>query len=316
MQLAEDRSLKIRNFPEWHPELDAALQNLPETDVFPHELFRTVMKLADPAKRRLILVTEKGEPVALAGLRNRWGYWEPVTQWIVPGTLFPIKKGYIGRVLPVLKHDLHVAWWRWGEPPPNINFVENVKSTPTHGMPLDENYEKFWRTTSHYRNLRSYNNRCKEFVFKINPAGGCERTIRSWEEKWRPNGMKEMPDLTERILIADYLQRKGLYYSTFLYDRDDPIAGATVLIHGKDVVAQCNYRKPEYNWHGVMSHLIHMQFMWAKDMGYEKFDIGGSFEYKDKWAPENGYKWEFEIRQRRNMLFKLSRKIRDRIAHF
>ena len=45
----------------------------------------------------------------MAGLRNRWDNWEPVAQWIVPGVLFPVKEGYIFRVLAALEHEIRVA---------------------------------------------------------------------------------------------------------------------------------------------------------------------------------------------------------------
>jgi hypothetical protein len=44
-----------------------------------------------------------------------------------------------------------------------------------------------------------------------------------------------------------------------------------------------------------MNRLMDLGFYWARDMGFQKIDLGGSFDYKDKWAPENGEKWEFNI---------------------
>jgi hypothetical protein len=67
------------------------------------------MRMADPKKRQIRLVMEHGEPVALAGLRNRWDGWEPVAQWIVPGVLFPVKEGYMSRVLAALDLEIQVG---------------------------------------------------------------------------------------------------------------------------------------------------------------------------------------------------------------
>ena len=106
---AAAQGLRVKVFPDWRRELDEALISLPEHKLLPHELFRSLMRMADPKKRQIRLVMEHGEPVALAGLRNRWDGWEPVAQWIVPGVLFPVKEGYMSRVLAALDLEIQVG---------------------------------------------------------------------------------------------------------------------------------------------------------------------------------------------------------------
>ena len=292
---AAHQGLKTRSFNEWLPELDEVLRYLPETDTLPHELFRMLMKMSEPDKRKIILVTEQGAPVALAGLRNRSGCWEPVTQWIVPGVLFPVKDGYLPRVLPALGYEMRIAWWRWFESPPLIGNMSNSLSEPTYGMSLDSDFEKYWSTTSHLRNVRTYRNRCKGFELKINSPGAIEWIVRNWASKWRTGGISETPDLSERLLAAQYLQEQGRYFALMLFDGDEPIAGGTLMIHRNEAVAHCSYRDPKYDWHGVMTRHIDLTISWAKSMGLQGIDLGGSYAYKKIWAPENGEKWKFEI---------------------
>lgn len=83
------QGLRIKIYEDWRPELDEILETLPEQDIFPHELFSLLMKSPNPGRKEIILVTERGDPIALAGVRDRWGYWEPVTHMIAPGVLFP-----------------------------------------------------------------------------------------------------------------------------------------------------------------------------------------------------------------------------------
>lgn len=296
------RELKTTNFNHWHSDLDDALRLLPESDIFPHELFRDLIELSDPSRRKLILVTERGEPVAVAGLRNRWGHWEPVTQWIVPGVLFPVKDGYIARVLSALGVELKVGWWRWQIPPPQIQYMSNAISEPTYGVNFTEDFEKHWRMTSHLRNVRTYRNRCKEFELKVNPPGGAELIISNWDKKWRSQGTDEASYLSERLLVAHYLQERGLHYSLLLFNEDEPVAGGTLIIHRNEAVAQCSYRNPKYDWYGAMTRHIDLTFTWAKNMGFDKFDLGGSQDYKKMWAPENGMKWKFDICPDKSML--------------
>jgi hypothetical protein len=295
-----NHEFKIKFYDDWQPELDEALQSLPETDIFPHELFRMLMRMAEPKKRRIFLVTERGVPIALVGLRNRSGYWEPVTQWIVPGVLFPVKEDYIARVLtrvlPSLGLEIRVAWWRWETPPPQNGVIKGVHSNPTHRMRLSEDFENYWQKSKNFgKNIRVYRKRCKDFFLKVNLPGATEWTIRKAEAKWRPQGIIATPDLAERLLVTEYLEKKGLHYTLSLHDHDTPVAGAAFILHRHDVVGHTIFRDPNYNWHGAMTHLINLSFHWAREMGFEKIDIGGSFDYKEKWAPEDGEKWEFEI---------------------
>jgi len=276
-----------------------------------------LMKMSDPEKKKIILVTERGEPVAVAGLRNRWGHWEPVTQWIVPGVLFPVKEGYIDRVLGALGLAIHIAWWRWNSQPPRNQWVTNLKSTSTHRIRCSDDFEHYWRKDDFFKNIRNYRNRCRDFRLKVDLPGAREWTVRMAEAKWRRDGISETPDLFEKLVVTEYLERRGLCHTLSLMDQNELIAGIIFLSHRNDAVAQTNYRNPEYNRHGVMTRLMDLSFSWAREMGFEKIDIGGSFDYKNKWAPEEGEKWEFDVSPRNIMLEKkashLVMKVKNRL---
>lgn len=286
--------LNIKMFDVWEPELDEALKVLPEDEVCTHELFSMLCQNPGPARKRILLIKEGSDPVAVACFRFMGMEWVPVTHYIVPGFLFPVKDGYIGKVLEAAGLESRFAWWRWNEPPPNIS-LRDVRTEPTHRFPLSDDFESYWREYGHFKNIRKYRNRCKPLELRVNEPGMREWTLRSWEQKWRPTGMAELSDLPDRILVAQYLEDHGKYHTLSLHDGDKSAAAATVLIHRGDVVAQYNYRNPEYDWHGAMSRVIDLVFHWSQDMGYEGIDIGGSFDYKDRWAPEAGKKWEFKI---------------------
>lgn len=291
--------LAIKCFDVWAHELDEALRYLPETDVLPHDLFRSLMSLSGSGGKRLILVTDRKEPVALAGLRDRWGGWEPVTQWIVPGVLFPIKNDkQIPGVLAAIGLYLHVGWWRWTVPPPQVRWISNATSTPTYGTHCAADFEEYWRKSDFFKNVRYYRNRCRGFTFHVNRQGTREWTIRGWDAKWRKPGALEMPDLAERLLASESLENEGLYHTLSLFDRNVPVAGLTFLSHRNAAVAHVNYRDPQYDRYGVMNRMMDLSFYWAKDRGFEQIDLGGSFQYKEKWAPQNGEKWEFDVTPR------------------
>ena len=292
---AASQGLRATSYDDWHPDLDEALRTLPQVDICPHELFRSLMKNPSPVPKRTILVREGTEPVALAGLRRRGNHWEPVTQWIVPGMLFPVKDGYIGRTLSALGLDVHVGWWRWDTPPPSLRWIRNLRSAPTFGMRCTDDFEKFWRSTGHFKRISNTRNKCRDFEFLVDSPGVAEWTIRHWEARWRPLGAMEMPDLADRLLVAKYFQGLGLYHSLSLHQNGEIVAAATLLDHHSTAVAQVNYRHPDFDRYAVMTRLIDLSFTWARDSGFKMIDIGGSQDYKHHWAPPQDEKWEFRV---------------------
>lgn len=289
------QGLHVRYFDGWHPLLDEALSVLPEMEICPHELFRLLVRNPSPSRKRVALITERGEPVAVAGIRKKLTHWEPVTTWILPGVLFPMRSEAVGRILPALGVNLHVAWWRWDDPPPLTKWTKDITKTPRYGFRCSDDFEAYWRENGHYKNIRLRRNRCREMSFKIDLKGMTEWTIKQWGEKWSSGRYGEIDDIADRILAALYLQERGAYHTLTLFDGDNPVASVTALTHRNDAVAQYNYRDSRYDWHSPMTRLLELFFYWSRDMGFQRVDIGGKEEYKRHWAPPYGERWEFRI---------------------
>jgi GNAT superfamily N-acetyltransferase len=294
--LAPYNGLKVDWFDGWHPILDEALQSLPEMETCPHELFRLLIENPGPARKRSALVTERGVPVAVVGLRQRGRYsWEPVTQWITPGAVFPAKPGYLMSALESLRIEVWVAWWRMASPPPASQLMRYLESTPTYRLSCSGDCERYWRETGHFKTIRRIRNRCRNYTLAINAPGSAEWTIRNWEAKWRPDPATVDPSLTDRIIAANYLEGQGRYYTLTLLDGDVRIGGATMTVHHGDAVAGVLHRDLEYRRQGVGDRLIDLSFTFAAERGFETFDIGGGHHYKSHWARQEGERWWFNI---------------------
>jgi CelD/BcsL family acetyltransferase involved in cellulose biosynthesis len=66
-------------------------------------------------------------------------------------------------------------------------------------------------------------------------------------------------------------------------------------VHHNDLVAGVIYREPEYDWYGVGVRLIDLVFSFAAEKGFETMDLGGGHDYKQKWAPQEGERWQFNV---------------------
>jgi hypothetical protein len=294
--LATYNGLDVMWFDSWHPALDEALESLPEMETCPHELYRLLVKNPGPARKRVALVVEQGEPVAVVGLRQRGRYsWEPVTQWIVPGTVSPAKPGYLIPALEATRSDVWVAWWRMGDPPPPSRLTRCLESTPTYRLHCSEDFERYWRDNGYFKTIRRIRNRCRDLILVINSPGSAEWIIRNWEARWRDSPTLADPSLADRILAAEYLENQGRYHTLLLLDGGTPAGGATMTVQHKDLIAGVLYREPQYHRFGVGDRLIDLSFTFAAENGFETFDIGGGHDYKKHWARQEGERWWFNL---------------------
>jgi hypothetical protein len=55
------------------------------------------------------------------------------------------------------------------------------------------------------------------------------------------------------------------------------------------------FRDKRYDWHCVGTRILDLVTQWAAEHGFAKLDIGGWYDYKAKWAPQDGERWDFRI---------------------
>jgi hypothetical protein len=293
--LVPSQGLKIKWFDRWNPILEEALDSLPALGDFPTELYIKLCQNPGPVRKRFALLTEDKDPVSIAWIRDKDSHWEPLTQWLLPGAIFPVKPGYFMRTPEVLGLDMWVGFWRWNTPPPESRLIRYHEATPTYGIGCSEDFERYWRETGYFKTVRKQRNRCRQFKLAVNQSGSLEWTICNWERKWRIDPKIEASDLNDRLFIAKYLERMDQYFTFSLLDQDEIIAGATLMVQGKDLVAGVNYRKPGYDWYGVGIYIMDRIFQWAASSGYYNLDLGGLYDYKEKWAPQVGNRWVINI---------------------
>jgi hypothetical protein len=285
--------LQVKSYNEWHLDLDRALNTLPETELCTHELFHLLMQHPSSARKRTILVTEKNEPVALIGLRKNDNKWGLITNWIIPGALFPIKEGYLQRVLSAVPQEIFIAWWRQKSKPPGIKNMHQPQVECTYQILCSEDFELYWKKSGHLNTVKRARRKCTDFEFEINPSGGWEWVIRNWGKHW-----DILPAETEdRIIAANYLEKNGHHYTFCLKSGNELISGHTFLCHDNDFVWQVTYRNQKYDEYGVGTRLMDLAFQWAaKENHFHKIDLGGGHDNKERWAPINGEKHQFMIR--------------------
>ena len=289
---------KVQWFDCWKEELDKALYALPEMEGCPHKLYRLLLQNRVQGRKRIALVSELGTPVALAGLkyRARTRDWVPVTHYLLPAAVFPVREGSLIPVLEAFGLDIWISWWGFEGTPPGDRLRE-LERTPTYKLALAGNFEQFWRgANDQMKDVRRARNKCKGFRLEVNLQGSTEWTLQNWHKKWHGGDSPCDSNLDDRLLVARYLEDQGRYYTLTLLDGEIVTAGISLVSHRKEVIGLYSYRKPEYDRNWVGQRLLDLSFHWAAESGFEKLDLGGDYaDHKARWAPEDGEKYALRV---------------------
>ena len=277
-------------FDRWNSTLDDALTVLPEDDDYPHGLIKLLAQHRCGRRKKIWLLSQDGRPVALAPLlASSASSWQPVTQYIVPGIIIPVVAGRLFDALEALDLNLRIALWRTTCGLPRGPRIRDVDTTATHRIDCAQDFEAYWKSTDMWRQLRSARNKTQNLTLKENAPGAAEWIISNWARKW---GVPD-DDTQDRLIAARFLEERGRHFSLTLCDGDRPVAGQTCLSHRGEMVGQCIYREDD---HGrVGNRLVHLTFCWAKEKGFSTIDIGGGHDYKRKFAPQSGERYEFTM---------------------
>jgi Acetyltransferase (GNAT) domain len=281
--------MSVRTFDRWCPALDEAVAGIPEDVDWPHELYRLLVETAAAEPLRIVMWTERDSPVGVIAFRpaNRI-VWEPVTQWVVPGCIGIVQPGRIAELVERVPFRARIAWWRVDSPPPQRGYVRSVTRESTHGIPYPYDFEAYWRKTGILNKVRRARKRCEELELSINAPGAHEWVIRHAEEHWNlPQGTQ----LASRLAVASHLLAMGRYFSYTLNAGERIIAGTANIVHRNDIVGHVMYRDrdAEYDKHGIGNFLMDVLFRHAQEL-HKGVDLGGSYSYKHRWAPEAGEK--------------------------
>lgn len=289
----------VRWFNKWERVLDEALDSLPEHPQWPNILLRIMFETPGSVPKKAALVLDRDTPIALLGLRYRGSStWEPLPTYILPGFLMVGKQELTGPVLTKLPTSLQVAWWRMPmEPPsPTLHTVRAFKVLPTHILSVTEDPEVYWRHSHYLDTARRARRKSAHFRFAVNPPGALRWAIDNWEAKWRGDSASPRADLGDRLAADQFLQERGQHFVLALLDGEQLIAAEGCVVDNGDLVSLVTYRRPEYNSYDVGHALAIRIIDWAKQSGFQRYDIGGGdFAFKKRFAPAGGQKTQLHI---------------------
>lgn len=289
------RRFNVRWHTEWVDALDANLADLPDAPECPVELFRLLLQTPPAAADRRIAVVrdERGDTIAVVGLRKRLGMWESICDGVVPGALAPSKPGRLWDALESLALPIRINEWTGAIPP----RARSQYRQTWHRISTRTDVDEFWRRSSNADTVRKARARCAragEMTLEVDHADAAAWTIDGWARRWAGDPMYETALAGDLRTMTSYLLPRGRYHAFRLLHEGRPVAGLNAFVAGTTLVEQTSYRDAEYDKIGVGVRLDELFFRWAAESPYDAVVLGAG-EYKARWAEPGGECVSFTI---------------------
>jgi len=296
---APETGLRTHWFDRWGRALDDALCVLPESETCSHDLFRLLVNTPSPAQKRVALVTDGDDPVAVIALRRRNLHWDLITEGVVPAALPPCLPGREIEALSAL--GLFVWVNEWETPVPASKRVHFLQYEEVYRVSTRIDFDAFWRERHHARDLRKARNRCArlgEVSLEVDEPGAAAWTIDRWEETWADHSWAETVAAPDIRVAANYLTSRGTYHAFRLLIDGRPVAGVNTFVRGTTLVIANSGRTRQFDKAGTGVRRDELFYRWCAQSQYERVDLGGGFAYKARWAETDGWRARFSVAPR------------------
>jgi Acetyltransferase (GNAT) domain len=280
------KGLDIEWSSNWGPQHDRMLDDLAFLDDDDRQLHRLLGRTTDATKVHATVAAD-GAPIAVVSLRRRPGFWEPASAQCLPGTPIACVPDQLGRVLRGLGREVRIG--SLYRDPSDLHPLV-TRSYQRYGADLRGDYEAHWphRGGMNYLAARK---KTVGFDVRIDHPGDLEWTVNRWAEFWRDNETGEVASAPDRLAVWGHLQGVRTH-SVMLAKDDQPVAGCVHFCVDGVVKFECTGRDLAFEKQRVGTRVLDVSFEWAKQAGYDIFDMGGGADYKHWWAPPYATSYE------------------------
>lgn len=269
--------------------MERALQQLPDTRDCPHALLRTLWDLTDAHKRIAVVRDTNGTPAAVIPLAKHNHEWKPISVGST-ARICAVAPGSEATSLRSLGVPVRIDYW----PAELPHDAQRVNWDTQHRLRPGADYQQYWKERGRWKGIREARNRTRDFEFEVDADDSCAWTLRRWNEKWHKSNGLALPSVEPQIAAWKVLFESGASHAFRLMDGANAAAGIVGIVLEDQLVLTYNYRDPAYDWHGAGNRLMELVVEWTLAQGLA-INFGGGFEYKDKWAPEDGGYWQFSM---------------------
>lgn len=289
------RKLRPAWFRSVTPALESAVRALPEDPLCTHELLLALLDLNLAHEGRVALVERDGMPVAVFGLRRDGRLrWRSMMNWLMPGTVGAAREEDVVPALRRLGVETALVWWDSRTAPEGPGVV-SAPVRPLNRLSLIDR-EAYWRSTKYLKTIIRARHQTAHLTVAVDQPGDADWVFRQASLKWAQRGARlDHFAVAANIEIARQLMPLGRCFTTTLRDGARPLAGATSFRSGQNVFAGTLFRDESVGNLPTGIRVIDESFARAHQLGATRFDMGASFPYKKRWAPEEGSVHQFVV---------------------
>lgn len=278
-----DRRLVVGGLrAQWNPGLHVVHESIERVVADPddREMHRI---LASVPGRVNVVVFDADRPLGVVTLRRRPTFWEPTMYQCLAGPPLAIEAGRVEDVLRAVGVEIRIEGYEPGREQiePDEQYAVDSYVTDLTGD-YEAHWHRKWRA-----NLRTTRKRCAGFELRIDAPEDLRWAVTSWRDLYADDPRGEVVAATDRLALWPHLGGSQIR-TVALCDGDRVVACTVSSVRGLELSFQCTARDPEYDRQSVGSHILDRTFQWAKEEGYERFDLGAGYGYKQRFAPVGG----------------------------
>lgn len=289
------RRLDVRWTDACSPDLDRALDALPEMESCPHDLYRLLARTPSRAPKRFALVSDAGVPVAAVALRRRHRHWELMCDGVVPFAAAPALPGRLWDALDALGVYVRIVEWEGPALPASARLVE---TSPRFAISTRTDFDAYWLARGNRDWLKKTRRRTRalgDVALEVDGAEAARWTIDRWRDKWAADPAGETSAAEDIRAATDYFVARGACRAFRLLVDGRPVAGVNTLVHTDTLVMMQSFRDPAFDRAGVGVHLDELIYRWSATSPYDAIDLGCGAGYKSRWADAAGTRATFII---------------------
>lgn len=272
---------RSRPFPDFLDALDELTAGSDEGGRMIHR------RLAEPTRipKRNILVLCGDEPVLATTLRLRAHFWEPATTTCAPYLRLPHREGHLGPAFAAVRHEVLIPEY-FGDPADLRQH--DVTPCELYAMPLQvPDFRAHWSENT-WRSIVKTRNKTGDLTVAVDHADALPWLVSRWEATWGDDPSDETGVADDLRAVWPEMLAGGRLRTVTLLADDAPVAAYAMGVWGSTVVGLVTARDKTWSRGSLGVRVLVEAMRVAREAGFERLEIGGYHEYKQRFAPPGG----------------------------
>jgi len=279
---------KKRPFPDFLAAVDELAAAQDEVSRMIHR------QLAEPTgvAKRNILVLHAAEPVLATTLRLRAHFWEPATMTCAPFLELPHRRGHLEEALTAAGHEVMIPAY-FGD---STAFRHSGRRPlDIYAMPLQAEFRSYWSENT-WRSVVKTRNKTADLAVAVDDPAALSFLVDQWLQMWGEDPSDETGVADDLRAIWPELLARGRLRTVTLVADGRPVAGYAMGTQANTAIGLITARDRSWTRGSLGIRVLVEAMQAARAAGFESLELGGYFEYKQRFAPVSETRYTIHLR--------------------